>query len=144
MQARPRAWSQRQRSRLWPAPDRHLECAQRIGVEFAFVENAAHLRALDEIVGQDFVPQVDYRPGLRETPVPADVEAIALVLDRAADPADVNRVLLDDADPLARLGRQIAGGQPGRTGADNHDIDVQGTRAPRCARFPPDKTADPS
>ena len=54
----------------------------------------------------------------------ADIEAIALVLDGAADAADVARVLFDDRDLEALLGKEIAGGQPRWSRADDGDIDL--------------------
>src|SRR3546814_10652716 len=44
------------------------------------------------------------------------------MLDRPADPADVNRVLLDHRHAIALLRQQIGGGQPGRTRADDGDV----------------------
>src|SRR6185312_10856627 len=78
------------------APDsevpQRLEPAQRIGIKFAVIEDAAHPRPLDEVVGQDLVPQVHYLARLRKEAVSANVEAEALVLDGPADAADVGRI----------------------------------------------------
>ena len=57
-----------------------LEGAQRIGIEFAAVVDARQPRPLDEIVGQDLVPQVDHFLRLGEEAVAADVEQEALVV----------------------------------------------------------------
>ena len=99
-----------------------LERAQRVGVEFALIIDAAHPRALDEIVRQDLVPQIDHFAALREESMTADVEAKTLVLDGTADPADIDRVLLDHRHALARLGQQIGSGEAGGAGADDGDI----------------------
>src|SRR3546814_1395107 len=56
-----------------------LERAQRIGVEFALIIDAAHPRPLDEIVGQNLVPQLDDFAALRKEAMPTDVEAKALM-----------------------------------------------------------------
>ena len=45
------------------------------------------------------------------------------MLDGAADAADLMRVFLDDGDAIARLGQQVGGGEAGRAGADDRDID---------------------
>ena len=56
-----------------------LEGLQRIGVELALVIDARQARAIDEIVGQDLVPEVDdLSSRLREEPVAADVETGSL------------------------------------------------------------------
>ena len=101
-----------------------LEGAQRVGVEPALVEDARQARPLDEVVGQDLVPQRHDLARLREEAVAADVEQEALVIDRAADAADIGRILLDDVDAAAGLGELVGGGEPGRACADNQNIDV--------------------
>ena len=112
-----------QRRRPRPQVEQRLERAQRIAVEPAAIEDAAHARALDEIVGQDLVPQIDHLPRLREEPVPADVEAEAVMLHGAADPAHVHRILLDHRDAVAEPGELIGGGKAGRPRADDRDVD---------------------
>ena len=102
--------------------EQRLEGAQRIAVEFALIIDAAHTWALDEIVGQNLVPQIDDFLRFREKAMPADVEAKALVLDRAADAADIALVLFDHRHLIALLGQQIGGGQPGRPRADDGDV----------------------
>src|SRR3546814_19793035 len=87
-----------------------LERAQRIGIIFALLIDSAHPRPLDEIVGQDLVPQVDDFLAFREEAVTADVEAKALMLDRAADAADIMRDLLDRSE------ERRVGEMSGRTG----------------------------
>src|SRR3546814_6914010 len=54
--------------------------------------------------------------------MPTDVEAKALMLDRPADPADVNRVLLDHRHAITLLRQQIGGGQPRGAGTDDGDV----------------------
>ena len=51
------------------------------------------------------------------------VEPEALMLDRPADPADIDRILLDHGDGIARLAEQIGGGEPGGAGSDDRDVD---------------------
>ena len=62
----------------------------------AVVVDARQARALDEVVGQDLLPEVDDLLGLGEEAVAADVEQEVLVAGGAADAADVGRVGLDD------------------------------------------------
>ena len=81
-----------------------LEGFQRIGVELAAVEDAREARALDEIIRQDLVPEIDNFLRFREEAMPADVEEKALVIDRPADAADVDRVLFEDEDAAAGFG----------------------------------------
>ncbi len=52
----------------------------------------------------------------------ADVEAKALMLDRAADAADIALVLFDHRYLIPLLRQQIGGGQPGRPRADDGDV----------------------
>lgn len=111
-QLRPRIARHAQGRAHDPEVPQRLERAQRIGIEFALIIDAAHPRALDEVVGQYLVPQVDDLLAFREEAVPADVEAESLMLDRAADPADIDGVFLDHGDRKALPGQQIGGGQP--------------------------------
>src|SRR5690606_19121916 len=94
------------------APDPEIaqgfEGAQRIGVELALVIDAAHPRTLDEVVGQDLVPQIHDLFALREEAMATDVEPIAFVLHCAADATNVGGILLDDRNGFALLGEQIA------------------------------------
>ena len=53
---------------------------QRIGVELAAVVDARQPRPLDEVVGQDLVPQIHDLLRLGEEAVAADVEQEALVV----------------------------------------------------------------
>ena len=39
--------------------EQRLKGAQRIAVKFALIIDAAHARALDKVVRQDFIPQID-------------------------------------------------------------------------------------
>jgi hypothetical protein len=58
--------------------------------------------------------------------VAANIEAEALMLDGAADPADLMRILLDQGDGEAFLAEQLAGGEPGRPRPDDRDVDMVG------------------
>ncbi len=101
-----------------------LERTQRIAVELALIIDAAHPRALDEIVRQDLVPEIDHLARLREESVAADVESEAVVLDGAADAADIDGILLDHRHALAGLCQEIGSGQAGRACADDGNIDA--------------------
>ena len=61
-----------------PEIAQRLEGLQRIGIELAAVEDARQPRPLDEVVGQDLVPEVDDLLRLREEPMAADIEQEAL------------------------------------------------------------------
>ena len=105
-----------------------LEGAQRIRVVLAAVVDARQARPLDEIVGQDLLPQVDHFLRLREEAMPADVEHEAVVFDRAADAADIHRVLLDHDDRGVLLGEAVGGGEAGRPCADHEDVGMDAHR----------------
>src|SRR3546814_17344486 len=51
----------------------------------------------------------------------ADIEAESVMLDGAADAADIIRVLFDHRDAIPLPGQQIGGGQPGGSGTDDRD-----------------------
>jgi hypothetical protein len=99
-----------------------LEGAQRIGVEFALIIDAAHPRPLNEIVRQDLVPEIDHFLGFRKEAVAADVEPETLMLHGAADAADIDRVLFDHSDRVTLLGEQIGGGQACRPRPDDRHV----------------------
>ena len=73
-----------------------LEGLQRIGVELAAIIDARQARPLEEIVGQDLVPEIDDFLRLREEAMAADIEEKSLVVRRAGDAADIDRVLLQN------------------------------------------------
>jgi hypothetical protein len=52
----------------------------------------------------------------------ADVEAVAFVLDRSSQAADIGWVLLEDRDGDLVLQELIGGREPGRTGTHDHDV----------------------
>ena len=108
-----------------------LERLQRIGVELAVVVDAAQARALDEVVGQDLVPEVDDLLRLGEEAVAADVEKKALIVNGAADAADIGRVGLDHGGGDLGLRQQIGRRQARRPGADDEDIRMLHAE-PRC------------
>jgi hypothetical protein len=99
-----------------------FERAQWVRVELAAVIDARHARADDEIIRQEFVPEIDDFARLREEAVAANVEAIAFMDDGAADAADILRVLLGDENAHVLLGEKIAGGQASWPRADNGDV----------------------
>ena len=53
----------------------------------------------------------------------ADVKQEALVVDGAADAADVGRILLDDVHAATGLGELVGGGEAGRACADHDGIE---------------------
>jgi len=75
-----------------------------------------HLRA------EDLGPEVFDLLVLGEEPVASDVEPVALVLDRASQPAHVGRVFFDHRGRDVVLHQLIGRGQPGRAGADDHNV----------------------
>ena len=54
----------------------------------------------------------------------ADVEQIALIVDGAADAADIERIALDHDHRARFLGQAIGGGEAGGPGADHEDFGV--------------------
>ena len=99
-----------------------LEGLERIGEVVAVVVDARQPRALDEVVGQDLLPEVDHLLRLGEEAVAADVEQEVLVAGGAADAADVGRIGLDHRRGDAALGQQVGGRQARRSGADHEHV----------------------
>ena len=108
------------------APDAEIpqgfKSAKWIAVEFAFIIDAAHPGPLDEVVGQNLVPQIDHLLALRKEAMPANIKTETFMLHRPADPADILRILLDHGDRIALFGKQIGGGETRGSGPDNGDI----------------------
>ena len=65
----------------------------------------------------------------------ADVEQEALVVDGAADAADIDRVLLDHDDRRHFLGQAIGGGETGGPRADDEDFGIDAQRGARHAHL---------
>ena len=101
-----------------------LEGLERISVELAFVIDSRQAGTVDEIVWQDLVPEIDDFLRFREEAVAADVEQKAFVIDRAADAADIDRVLFDDVDGFAGLRERVGCRKASRSGA-NHECVVR-------------------
>ena len=80
-------------------------------------------RMQEVLVGEDLVPEVLDRLDLGEEAVAADVEAPAVALDGAGDAAD-HVVGLEDRGGDAVLVELEGGGEPGRAGADDHDLGI--------------------
>ena len=100
--------------------EQRVEGLQRIGKILTAVEDAAHPRALQEIVGQDFLPQGLDRLHLREETVAADVVAVALVDLGAGDSAHHPAFLEDDGMVrVAMLVQLIGSGQTGWSATDD-------------------------
>ena len=102
--------------------EQRVERLQRVGEIFLAIENAAHPRALQEVVGQDFLPQRLDALHFGEEAVAADVVAIALVDLGAGDAADLATLLKDNRMMRpAVLVQLVGGGQPGRSAANDGD-----------------------
>lgn len=102
---------------------KRLKRAQRVAVEFAFIIDPAHARALNEVVRQNFIPQIDHLFRFGEKAVTANVKAIAIDLNGAADPADIAFVFFNDGDAVSLFSQQIGRSQPRWTRANNSYID---------------------
>ena len=89
---------------------------KRIGIVFAAIEDARQPRPLDEVVRQNFVPEVDDFLRLGEEAMAADVEQEILVAHRAADAADIDRIFLDHEHRrrFPWSGNRPRSGRPGR------------------------------
>ena len=118
--------------------EQRFEGLERVGEELAVVVDARQPRPRDEIVGQDLLPQRHDLLRFGEEAVAADVEQEALVVDGAADAADIDRVALDDEDGPRLLGQAIGGGEAGGPGADHEhfgiDAHVADGQAGLCRR----------
>ena len=77
---------------------------------------------------------VDDLARLGEEAVAADVDQEAVVVDRAADAADVARVLLQDGDGTAFLGKHIGRRQAGRSCSDDQGFSVVRHKTPGTGR----------
>ena len=88
------------------------------------IENAGSARTVDEVVGQYLAPQRFDLRRLREEPMAADIEQIAIVLLSAAEAAHEAGVLLQDRDPARRLllRQQIPRGQAGWSCPDDKNV----------------------
>jgi hypothetical protein len=117
-----------------PEIAQRLECAQWVRIIFSAVVDAREARPLDEIVGQNLLPEIDHFLRLRKETMPANVKHEAVVFDRAADAAHIDRILLDHGDrEIGIPGEAIGGGQAGRPGADHEDVRMGVHRAVRGA-----------
>ena len=86
-----------------------FERAQRIAVEFAFIIDPAHARTLNEVVGQNLVPQIDNVFRLRKKAVAPDIKAISVHFNSAADAADITFVFFNDGNAIPFFCQQIGG-----------------------------------
>src|SRR2546421_4935949 len=71
------------------------------------------------------LPQVDDLLRFGEEAMPADVEHEAVVFDRAADAADVHRVLLDHDDGRIFLGQAVGRGEARGSRSEEHTSELQ-------------------
>ena len=90
----------------------------------------AQARALDEVVGQDLVPEIDDLLRLRKEAMSADVEEKVLIVNRSADPPDIYGISFDDGGGDLRLRQQIRRGQACRPRADDEDLRMLHLRPP--------------
>ena len=104
-----------------PELGQDLESPQGIGEELAAVVDARLAGPLEQIGAEDLAPQRFDGRRLREEAMAADIEMETRMLHRPGDPADMDRVTLDDGDRHAPLGQQIGRGQAGWPRADADD-----------------------
>src|SRR5438874_140674 len=113
----------------------------RVGEEAAAVVDPRQPAARQHLVAQDLGPEVFDFFVLGEEPVPADVEAVAPVLDRAGKPAYLFGILLDHRDRHVALEQLVRGGQAGRTGAHDDDVFAVAFGDQGCHRVSTDMTS---
>ena len=87
-----------------------FERAQWIAVKFAFIIYPAHARTLNEVVGQNLVPQIDNVFRLGKKAVAPDIKAISVHFDSAADATDLTFVFFNDGNAIPFFRQQIGGG----------------------------------
>ena len=94
----------------------------RVSEEPAAVVDAREPAPVQQLGAEDLRPQLLDLVVLGEEAVAADVEPVAVVLDRAGQPSDLPGVALDHRDRDAALHQLVGGGQPGRARAHDHDV----------------------
>jgi hypothetical protein len=97
------------------APD-HVLGLERVREELATEVDPRQPRAGEHLVTQHLVPQALDWLQLREEPVAAQVEAIAVQLDGLCEPAD-GSVRLEDRGALSASGEDVRSRQPCGTGS---------------------------
>src|SRR5258708_2696491 len=97
----------------------------RICEEATAVVDARQPAPGQHLVAEDLRPQVFDLLVLREEPVAADVEPVALVLDGSSQASNLPGILLEDRDRDVVLEKLIGGSKPCRAGA--HDDNVRST-----------------
>src|SRR5665213_924043 len=95
---------------------------KRVGEKAVPVIDARQAISRQHLGTKDLGPEVLDLLVLREEAVAADVEPIAVVLDRAGKPPDVAGVLFDHRDRDLVLHQLIGGCEAGRAGAHDHDL----------------------
>ncbi len=96
----------------------------RIGEVAAAVVDPRQPAASQHLRAEDLRPQVLDLLVFGEETMATDVEAVALVLDRASKTAHVRGVLLDHSGRDVVLHQLVGGGQTRGAGADDHDVVV--------------------
>ena len=97
--------------------DHFLE-AKRVREVATAVADPGEARTRQQLVAERLLPQPLDGRELGEEPVAAEVEAVAVPLDGARDPSDLD-VRLEDGAAHATTREHVASGQPCRTGADH-------------------------
>ena len=110
-----------------PRPLSDVAGLQRVREEAAVVVDARHAAPGEELVAEHLLPEALDRLQLREEAVAAEVEAVAVELDRLGDPADVAVGLEDDRGRPA-AGEHPGAGQARRAGAEHGDADRSSLR----------------
>src|SRR5262249_18539444 len=75
--------------------------------------------AIEQVIGQDFAPQILHFLGLGKETMSADIEVITLVVNGAGKTAHVLGVAFQYDGWNVLLGQQISGGQTSRSGTDD-------------------------
>jgi hypothetical protein len=70
------------------------------------------------------VPKLDDLLCFREEAMTSHVEQGIVMTHRAADATDIIGIFLDHCNRRCLLGQTIGGGQTGRSGSDNEDINM--------------------
>jgi len=97
--------------------------AQRVVDEAPAPEDPRQARAHEQLLAQHLLPQRLDLAGLREEAMAAEVEAVAVALDRARQATDLAVGLKDD-NRLGGLRQRVTGGQPGGSGPQYRDREV--------------------
>jgi hypothetical protein len=99
--------------------DQRFERPERIGKEFAVIENPRGARAIKHVVRQDLVPKLIDLLGFGEKPVAADVEVKTFISSSTGNSADVNRIGFENSDADLVFRQNISGRKTSWSGTDD-------------------------